>query len=88
MTTEPQLPNCAPCSKTSPKVLCNPLQRPLFPQMYRRLSADGMSSDVEDRLMLMKDNLIKTARNRQTYKREAETMDCVELGVEHGVQVT
>ena len=38
-------------------------------QMYRRLSADGMSSDVEDRLMLMKDNLIKTARNRQTYKR-------------------
>ena len=37
--------------------------------------------------MLMKDNLVKTARNRQTYKREAESMDCVELGVEHGVQV-
>ena len=55
-------------------------------QMYRRLSADGMSSEVEDRLMLMKDNLVKTARNRQTYKREAESMDCVELGVEHGVQ--
>lgn len=56
--------------------------------MYRRLSADGMSSDVEDRLMLMKDNLIKTARNRQTYKREAEGIETIDLGVEHGVQVT
>ena len=55
-------------------------------QMYRRLAADGMSADVEDRLMLMKDNLLKTARNRQTYKREAESMECVDLGVEHGVQ--
>ena len=55
-------------------------------QMYRRLAADGMSADVEDRLLLMKDNLLKTARNRQTYKREAESMECVDLGVEHGVQ--
>jgi hypothetical protein len=47
--------------------------------MYRRLQADGMSSTVEDKLMLMKDNLLKTARNRQTYKREAESLGTVDL---------
>ncbi len=51
-------------------------------QMYRRLQADGMSSAVEDKLMLMKDNMIKTARNRMAFsKREPESMGHVDLGI-------
>ena len=41
MTTEPQLPNCAPCSKTSPKVLYITLFPTDVPKALRRRDVFG-----------------------------------------------